>query len=43
MALRATITGTALTDTTPGYLTEWIRASNGKITEVWGVTNVALR
>ncbi len=43
MAIRATVTGTALTTDAPGYLTEWVRAAEGKVTEVWGVTNVALR
>jgi predicted ester cyclase len=43
MALRATVTGTARTDAADGYLTEWVRAADGQITEVWGVTNVALR
>ena len=43
MAIRATVTGTARTDDAGGYLTEWVRAAGGRITEVWGVTNVALR
>ena len=43
MALRATATGVASTNDADPYLTEWVRAANGKVTEVWGVTNVALR
>jgi hypothetical protein len=43
MAIRAAVTGVELTDGAAGYLTEWVRAAAGKITEVWGVTNVALR
>ena len=42
MALRATVTGAELAAGSDGYLTEWIRVVDGRIAELWGVTNVAL-
>ncbi|WP_203964087.1 ester cyclase [Actinocatenispora thailandica] len=43
MALRATVTGVETAAGDDGYLTEWVRVADGRIADVWGVTNVALR
>lgn len=43
MALRATVTGAELATGTDGYLTEWVRVADGRIADLWGVTNLALR
>jgi predicted SnoaL-like aldol condensation-catalyzing enzyme len=44
VATRCTVHGIRNTaDGAPAYLTEFIRMADGRIAELWGVTNVALR
>jgi predicted ester cyclase len=44
VATRCTVRGIPRTsDGEPAYLTEFIRMADGRIAELWGVTNVALR